>query len=299
MLAPAESYAPILRKKQEKEPQKEKETKGKGKNKEKEEKEKGKLAEGTIFDSKGKRRDGRGLLETRPVFLRTGTITRANGSAYIELENTKVICAVYGPRQTHRQQEFRETGQLQCDFKFATFSCEQRKGFVQDAQEKEYSNILEQALEQSVRLDLFPKAVVDIFVVVLENDGSALEAAITCASMALADAGIELYDFVAACSVGVADNQVLIDYTNQELPALQTTALLALMPSLNETTHFLLAGETDTQLINELVQVGGDGCSKMQSLMKEALKHSTEQQRKKRKLLDTIINEGGLQDSSD
>ena len=41
----------------------------------------------------------------------------------------------------------------------------------------------------------------DIFVTVLQNDGGSLEAGITCASLALADAGIEMYDMVAACSV--------------------------------------------------------------------------------------------------
>jgi len=113
-----------------------------------------------------------------PVVVKTSVVPQANGSSYIELGNTKVICGVfvtsphpfhlfhslmyppllsYGPRQSHRQQEFAETGKLHCEFKFAPFSCQQRKGFLQDAQEKEISAIVEQALEQSVRVELFPK----------------------------------------------------------------------------------------------------------------------------------------------
>ena len=46
-----------------------------------------------------------------------------------------------------------------------------------------------------------PKSCVDVFVMVLESGGSDLAVAITAASVALADAGIELFDLVPACHV--------------------------------------------------------------------------------------------------
>jgi exosome complex component MTR3 len=48
-----------------------------------------------------------------------------------------------------------------------------------------------------------PKSSIDVYVNVLENDGtsSSLAAAISAASVALADAGIEMYDQVAASSI--------------------------------------------------------------------------------------------------
>jgi len=52
------------------------------------------------------------------------------------------------------------------------------------------------------------KSVVGVHVMVLQADGGELAVATTCASMALADAGIELYDLVAACSVGYSGTQV-------------------------------------------------------------------------------------------
>jgi exosome complex component MTR3 len=62
---------------------------------------------------------------------------------------------------------------------------------------------LVQALTPAVRLDLLPKSSIDVYVNVLENDGtsSTLAAAISAASVALADAGIEMYDQVAASSI--------------------------------------------------------------------------------------------------
>lgn len=54
------------------------------------------------------------------------------------------------------------------------------------------------------------KSVVDIHVMVLQADGGELAVATTCASMALADAGIELYDLVTSCSVGYSGKQVTL-----------------------------------------------------------------------------------------
>lgn len=55
------------------------------------------------------------------------------------------------------------------------------------------------------------KSVVDVHVMVLQADGGELAVATICASMALADAGIELYDLVTACSVGFSGTQVRLN----------------------------------------------------------------------------------------
>jgi exosome complex component MTR3 len=68
------------------------------------------------------------------------------------------------------------------------------------------SAVLVQALSPAVMLEKLPKCVISIYVVVLENDGSELSAAITCASLALADAAIEMYDLVAASSAVSIDD---------------------------------------------------------------------------------------------
>jgi len=44
--------------------------------------------------SKGKRLDGRGLLDYRPISIETGVIGKANGSAIVRLGNTEVIAGV-------------------------------------------------------------------------------------------------------------------------------------------------------------------------------------------------------------
>lgn len=42
---------------------------------------------------------------------------------------------------------------------------------------------------------------VDVYVLVLENDGSCLAAAITCANLALANAGVPMHDLVTGVSL--------------------------------------------------------------------------------------------------
>ena len=62
----------------------------------------------------------------------------------------------------------------------------------------------------SFQVQRLTKTVVDIHVMVLQADGGELAVATSCASMALADAGIELYDLVTACSVADNGTQVMM-----------------------------------------------------------------------------------------
>jgi len=81
---------------------------------------------------------------------KTGVVSQAKGSAYVEIGNTKVICSVFDPREIPNRSEFGLQGELFCYFKFAPFSCNIRRGHQQDAQEKEISLNLRRALEPAV-----------------------------------------------------------------------------------------------------------------------------------------------------
>nr|CAD7434283.1 unnamed protein product [Timema monikensis] len=219
--------------------------------------------------------------------LKTGVVTQAKGSAYMELNKTKVICSVYDPREIPGKTDYSMNGELYCEFKFAPFSCITRRGHQHDTEEKELSLNLKRALEPAVcrvscsclkvtlepavcrvscsclkvtlepavcrvlvhefpnfqvvcllvhstssptsRLYVylctervpqlpgglftcaqhefpnfqheFPNFQVDVYAQVIENDGSALAAAITCAGLALADACVPMYDLVTAATL--------------------------------------------------------------------------------------------------
>lgn len=57
--------------------------------------------------SQGPRMDRRqrDQVDLRPVFVRCGLVSQAKGSAYVEAGSTKLMCCVYGPRETERKDE--------------------------------------------------------------------------------------------------------------------------------------------------------------------------------------------------
>eukprot|EP00026_Physarum_polycephalum_P014604 Phypoly_transcript_15141.p1 GENE.Phypoly_transcript_15141~~Phypoly_transcript_15141.p1 ORF type:complete len:269 (+),score=38.80 Phypoly_transcript_15141:136-942(+) len=239
----------------------------------------------SLVNKAGKRLDGRDRDQLRQIFMKTGVIHAATGSAYVELNNTKVICGVYGPKPNTKAQEFSEQGTLFCDFKYTSFSCQnERKGFASDAEEKEYSMLMLQALSVAVRLDKFPKSTVDVDVLVLQNDGAALSTAITCASLALADAGIEMYDLVSACTASATQDTktppegsvVVFDPTWAEEQGQTGRVVLARMPSINLISQLLMDGELDVGTVEEGVDLCIDGCDKLYSMMCDVLVESVQ-----------------------
>ncbi|XP_067013327.2 exosome complex component MTR3 [Anabrus simplex] len=205
-----------------------------------------------IVSKDGTRKDGRKWDEQRRIYMKTGIISQAKGSAYIEQGNTKVVCSVFDPRETPRKSEYSVNGELYCEFKYAPFSCKVRRGHQSDAEEKEYSLILRRALEPAVCRHEFPNFQVDVYALVLENDGSGLPAAITCAGLALADASVPMYDLVTATSLGIHGDLKFID------PCVEETSLCNTSPREGNKNHGIItvAYSPMHQQICEFVQYG-------------------------------------------
>ncbi|XP_070516559.1 exosome complex component MTR3 isoform X2 [Cardiocondyla obscurior] len=163
-----------------------------------------------------KRHDGRPNNELRNIFVKTNVISQAKGSAYIEIGSTKVICSVFDPREVPNKTGYCVQGELYCEFKYAPFSYCKRKLHQQDAEEKEYSLILQRALEPAVCLQEFPNFQVDVYATILDNGGSALAAAIMAASLALANAGVPMFGLVTASTIGIWNQAYLVDPTDKE-----------------------------------------------------------------------------------
>jgi len=177
--------------------------------------------------------------EHRKIFLKTGIVPSASGSAYFEsppeqksanpeilvpsVSNLKISCSVQGPRPLPRNAQFSPNLLLNASVKFAPFATRNRRGYVRDAAERDLAVHLETALRGVVIGERFPKSACDVVINVLEGeedgwwadspedggigDGggwgtmSVLAGCITAASAALVDAGIDCLDLV---SGGVA-----------------------------------------------------------------------------------------------
>ncbi|GAM18166.1 hypothetical protein SAMD00019534_013410 [Acytostelium subglobosum LB1] len=229
------------------------------------------------------KRTSRSDEQFRQIFMKTGIVTQASGSSYIEIEQTKLICSVHGPRATHKTELF-ETAKLNCELKYATFSVSgERADYVESTKEKDYGLIITQSIIGALRLEKYPKAVIDVYIMVLNDDGAVLEAAITAASMALADAGVEMYDMVASCSSVCLGDKVLLDPTHKEESLAQAGhVLVSKMPSLNEITQLLQTGELSYSNVVDGIDLCIDGCDKMYSIMRQSLVDSLQKKLEKK-----------------
>ena len=162
-------------------------------------------------------------MATAPIFLQTALVPSASGSAYIERAGLKVSCSVFGPRQVKGRQ-YAGKAELNVQLKYAPFSSVRRRKPGKTTESPYLSALVHQALLPALRLDLLPKASLDVHITVLESHTSQAEcvaAATIAASTALASAGIDMYALVVAA---VAH------------PDPHSSVLLCAMPALNSLT---------------------------------------------------------------
>ena len=106
---------------------------------------------------------------------------------------------------------------------------------------------------------------------ILQADGGTRCAALTAASVALADAGIPMRDMVAAIAAGKVADTVILDVNNEEDQAGQADMPIGYMPSAEKITLLQLDGVLTPEEYKKCVQVGVDGCKLVYELQKKAL----------------------------
>ncbi|KPV63151.1 MAG: Exosome complex component Rrp41 [Candidatus Bathyarchaeota archaeon BA1] len=226
-----------------------------------------------LIDENGIRIDGRRLDELRPVKIEVGILSNADGSAYIEQGKSKILAAVYGPRELHpRHLALPDRALLRCRYHMAPFSVEQRKSPAPSRREMELSKVVREALEPSIFVEYYPRTSIDLFIEVLQADGGTRCAGITVASLALADAGIPMRDLVAACAAGKVEGRLVLDLTDLEDKGGESDVPLALMPNFNAITLLQMDGMLTTEEFEHALNLALDGCKRIYGLQKEALK---------------------------
>ena len=123
----------------------------------------------------------------------------------------------------------------------------------------------------AVMLDKFPRTAVDVFIEVLQADGGTRCAALSAASVALADAGIPMRDMVAACAAGKVADTIILDVNNEEDQAGQADMPIGYMPTLDKITLLQLDGILTPDEFKKCVETGVNGCKIVYDLQKKAL----------------------------
>ncbi|KAI9343520.1 3' exoribonuclease family, domain 1-domain-containing protein [Obelidium mucronatum] len=258
------------------------------------------------------RSDGRSKEQVRPVFAKTGMVRQANGSAYLEVGGVKLVCAVYGPKPitgaAQKSADHHSGGRISCDVRLSPFAGIKRKGFQKESNEKTLSTNLSTSILPSLLLTHLPKSQIDIHIQVLQaldpiettqaNAFSTslsllLAPCITVASLALADAGIEMMDSVVGCHVGIyrnhANNRLfwMVDCADDEVETRCNgggtwvgNCVIGVMPSIGKVTGMVMDGDIgDVGFVMEAVQVCMDASAKIHDVVvKKVLVEAAESQ---------------------
>lgn len=226
-----------------------------------------------LIDENGLRIDGRRLDEIRPIKFEVGMLSNADGSAYIEHGKNKIIVAVYGPKETQPKHiGLVDRAVIRCRYHMAPFSTEERKPPVPSRREIEISKVIREAVEPAIFTEYFPRSMIDIFIEVLQSDGGSRCAAITAASLALADAGIPLRDLVAACAVGKIEGKLALDLSDIEDKFGEADMPVAYMPSLGRISLLQMDGIFSEEEFIKAINMAKDACLKIYELQKQCLK---------------------------
>lgn len=226
-----------------------------------------------LLDENGIRCDGRKINEPRRIMIKAGVLKNANGSAYIEFGENKILAGVFGPRDVHpKHLANTDRGILRCRYHMQPFSVSERKNPAPSRREIEISKVIKEALEPAVMLESFPRTVVDVFIEILQADGGSRCAALDAAAVALADAGIPMRDMVSACAAGKVADTIVLDINNEEDQEGQADMPVAYMPNLGKVTLLQLDGVLTAEEYEKCVNTAVDGCKLVYEVQKNALR---------------------------
>jgi exosome complex component RRP41 len=219
----------------------------------------------------GKRLDGRGPNDLRPIKFKAGVLKRADGSCYLEFGGNKVMAAVYGPREVHpRHLQNSSRAIVRYRYNMAAFSVEDRKRPGPDRRSIEISKVSREALECVVLEALYPRSAIDIFVEILQADAGTRAAGINAASVALADAGIPMKGLVSACAVGKVDDTLVLDLSKDEDNYGQADLPVAIT-QFGDVSLCQMDGHLTEDEFGRALDMAIEGCKKLHAMQKQAL----------------------------
>ncbi len=138
------------------------------------------------------------------------------------------------------------------------------------------SNTLLRALAPAVLVQQYPKSSIDIYVHVLADDGSAVQASICASSLALANAGIQCSGLVAAASVGLVQTdsaapELRVDLTAAEQEAAAAVVSVAMLPALVRVTSVEHTGAMKVVDVSKSLALAAQATAVVHAAMKTAL----------------------------
>lgn len=231
-----------------------------------------------LYSPEGIRVDGRRWNELRRFQCQTNTHPdAADGSSYVRQGNTEVICLVRGPMDTSYSTG--GAGKASADGPLLNITInhppfanqERRKRQRTDRRLAELSIVLRRCFLKTIVLQNYGRTLIEATVTVLSLDGGLLAACCNAVTLALIDAGISLYDYAGAITVGLYDETALLDLNSLEESDLSflTVGVVGRSDKLN-----VLVCEDRLPLdkLERLISLGIEGCHRVTELMNETVR---------------------------
>ena len=232
------------------------------------------------FDEEGKRVDGREKDELRETNMEIGVLEEADGSAMVEIGNTRVFASVFGPQDLHpKHLQESDRAVIKMRYNMAPFSVDDRMRPGPNRRAKEIGLVAKRALEPALELEKFPTAGIDISMEIVESDGGTRVTGITAAALALADAGIPMKGMVSACAAGVVDETPVLDVNGKEDKEGNADIPIATInksddedsKSEDKITLLQMDGDLTTDQVEACVELAKDGCRQLYEQQRETI----------------------------
>ncbi|ORZ38787.1 exosome complex exonuclease RRP41 [Catenaria anguillulae PL171] len=227
-----------------------------------------------LINPEGLRLDGRRAHELRRISAKPAVLAQADGSAYIEIGNTKVLAAVYGPRECRiRSHALHDRAVINVEYTQASFSRTiRRKQRKLDRKNMELAMQLRETFSAVVTTEQYPRSQIDIYLTLMQSDGGEVMACINAATLALINAGVAMRDYVVACSVGIYDGTPLLDVNHFEEGPSIPTLTLATLPRTGDVVLMQCEQRLHMDRLQAAMALAQEGCAQMHTKLDEVVR---------------------------
>jgi len=233
-----------------------------------------------LFRDDGKRLDGRELDELREIKIQPGILNRVDGSAYIEWGKNKILAAVYGPRECiprHDSDPYQAV--VRCRYLMAPFSSLEDHGRSgPNRRSMEISDVIKKVFENVIITENYPKTAIDIFIEVLEGNGSTRCVGLTAAAVALVTAGLPSKDIPLAVSIGKINGKIAVDLMKEEDNFGEADLAVAIRPGNKEILLLQMDGKLTRDELEQAFDLAYKAADEIHELQVNALKQMYENQ---------------------
>jgi ribonuclease PH len=233
-----------------------------------------------------KRSNNRQPNELREIKIEPNFNIHAEGSVLVSFGNTKVICTATIENKVPRWMRNSEEGWVTAEYGMLPRSTNERMGREaargkQSGRTQEIQRLIGRSLRQAVNLKYLKGKTINIDCDVIQADGGTRTASITggCAALFLAlnnhhDDNRAINTFVAAVSLGILDDKVILDLDYQEDSSAETDLNLVMTDEL-KLIEIQGTGEENPfskEQLSEMIEVGSQAIEQIIEVQKSSIK---------------------------